>query len=174
MRPGLRIERLDGSDIRAGADDLAHIMVDCVAKGASLGFLKPLDPADALAFWQAVAHEVDEGITICLAAVFDDAVVGSVQIRLVLKPNQPHRAEIAKLMVSPDMRRRGIGTMLMAFAEAEARAAGRTLLVLDALKGTPAEALYHALGYRPAGTIPNYALFPDGEMGDTTIFYKEV
>jgi ribosomal protein S18 acetylase RimI-like enzyme len=72
------------------------------------------------------------------------------------------------------MRRRGIGTMLMAFAEAEARAAGRTLLVLDALRGTPAEALYHALGYRSAGTIPNYALFPDGAMGDTTIFYKEV
>lgn len=174
MRPGLRIERLTGPDIRAGADDLAQIMVECVALGGSLGFLNPLDPEDAMAFWQAIAHEVDDDVTLCLAAVLDDALIGSVQIRLVLKPNQPHRAEIAKLMVSPAHRRRGVGSMLMAFAEAEARAAGRTLLVLDALKGTPAEALYHALGYRRAGTIPNYALFPDGAMGDTTIFYKEV
>ena len=109
-----------------------------------------------------------------VAAFLDGRLVGSVQVVLALPPNQPHRAEIAKLLVHRSARRRGIAERLMEQAEAEARAEGRTLLVLDAVTDGDAARLYARLGWTTVGVIPDYALFPDGRFCDTTYFFKRI
>ena len=101
-------------------------------------------------------------------------LVGTVQVVLALPPNQPHRAEIAKLLVHRSARRRGIAELLMERAEAEARVEGKTLLVLDTVTGDDAERLYERLGWTRVGVIPGYALYPDGRPCDTTVFWKSL
>lgn len=159
---------------RIGA--LSAILIDCVEDGASVSFMAPLSQERADAFWQEVAEGVAAGERVLLAA-YDGAIgriVGTVQILLKQPENQPHRADIAKMLVHRQSRKQGIGAALMRAAEDAARAAGKTVLVLDTVPGTAAERLYTRLGWTPVGVIPNYAMWPQGGFCDTTVFYKHL
>jgi ribosomal protein S18 acetylase RimI-like enzyme len=134
--------------------------------------MAPFSQEQALGAFEAVAEEVEQGRRLLLAAFLNGGLVGTVQVALALPPNQPHRAEIAKLLVHSSARRRGIAELLMQRAEAEARAEGKTLLVLDTVTGDSAERLYERLGWTRVGVIPGYALYPDGRPCDTTVFWK--
>ena len=136
------------------------------------GQVSPFSHAQARTAFEGFAKDVDEGRRVLLAAFADGDVVGTVQIVLAAPPNQPHRGEIAKLLVHRSARGRGIAKELMRRAETEARAAGRTLLVLDTVTGDPAYHLYEQLGWTRVGEIPDYALYPDGRACATTIFWK--
>ena len=125
-------------------------------------------------FFESVLDEVDTGARILLAAFDDGRLVGTVQIVTATPPNQPHRADVAKLLVSRSARLRGVGTRLMEQVEEAARLAGKTLLVLDTVTGGSAERMYTRLGWNRVGIIPRYALFPDGTWCDTTVFWKEI
>lgn len=164
------IRRLAPAEALKAASALADVMADCVAGGASIGFMAGMTPDEALAFWRGEA-EADDGRAILVA---EDAagVVGVVQVIPAWQPNQPHRADIAKMLVHRRGRGRGVGEALMRAAEAEARAMGRTLLVLDAVTGEAGDRLYARVGFTRVGEIPGYALFPDGRPCATTVFYK--
>ena len=163
----IRIERL-GARSAAAVRGLADLLVDVVNDGASIGFLPPLSVADAERYWRALAkNEV-----ILFVARRDDAIVGTVHLRLATLPNARHRGEVAKLMVRRDARRHGVARSLMAAAEDAAAAAGRTLLVLDTREGDAANELYRSLGYVEAGRIPKYARNPDGTLATTVVYYK--
>jgi GNAT superfamily N-acetyltransferase len=166
--------RLDGRELRAQLDGLAAVLADCVEGGASVSFMSPFSHAQARSVFEGYADDVDDGRRVVLAALADGEVVGTVQVVLAAPPNQPHRGEIAKLLVRRSARRRGIAQLLMERAEAEARAEGKTLLVLDTVTGDPGERLYARLGWNRVGVIPNYALYPDGRPCDTTVFWKAV
>ena len=153
-------------------DALAAVLADCVAGGASVSYLAPFSQEQARAAFEAVAVEVEQGRRLLLGAFADGKLVGTVQVILAVPPNQPHRAEIAKLLVHRSARKRGIAQLLMEHAESEARAAGKTLLVLDAVTGGDAARLYARLGWTTVGVIPGYALYPDGRPCDTTVFWK--
>ena len=168
----IEIRRLDGTELQAQLDGLAGVLADCVAGGASVSFMAPFSHEQARAVFEAMAAEVDQGRRLLLGAFDDGQVVGTVQVILALPPNQPHRAEIAKLLVHRSARKRGIAQLLMEQAESEARAEGKSLLVLDTVTGDAAERLYARLGWTKAGVIPGYALYPDGRPCDTTIFWK--
>ncbi len=145
------------------------------AGGASVGFLAPLSPARAASFWRGVFEGVARGERIVLVAVDDaDRIVGTVQLVLDLPDNQPHRADVAKMQVHQRARRRGLGAALLAAIEREARAAGRTVLVLDTVTGSPAERLYARCGWQRVGVIPGYAQWPDGRLCDSTFFHKQL
>jgi GNAT superfamily N-acetyltransferase len=166
------IRRLGVAEVRAQLDRLAAVLVDCVEGGASVSYLAPFSHEQARGAFEAVAVEVEQGRRLLLGAFADEELVGTVQVVLALPPNQPHRAEIAKLLVRRSARRRGIAQLLMVQAEREARAEGKTLLVLDTVTGDDAERLYERLGWTRVGVIPGYALYPDGRPCDTTIFWK--
>ena len=170
----IEIRRLEGGALRAQLDGLAAVLADCVAGGASVSYLDPFSHEDARAAFDGFALEVDGGRRLLLAAFDGEAVVGTVQVLLSFPPNQPHRGEIAKLLVHRSARKRGVAQELMARAEQEARAEGKTLLVLDTVTGDPAERLYTRLGWTRVGVIPGYALYPDGRPCDTTVFWKAV
>jgi GNAT superfamily N-acetyltransferase len=168
------IKLLDHAQARARMDELAEVLADCVAGGASVGFMAPYGPADALPFWKGVAAAVGEGATVLLAAERDGQIVGTVQVGISQMPNQPHRADIKKLLVMESQRGRGLARALMAAAEREAARRGKTVLVLDTATGSPAETVYERLGWQRAGVIPDYALYPDGRYCATTFFYKRI
>jgi GNAT superfamily N-acetyltransferase len=168
----IEIRRLGATEVRAHGDALAAVLVDCVEGGASVSYLAPFSHEQARAAFEAVATEVEQGRRLLLGAFGEGRLVGTVQVILALPPNQPHRAEIAKLLVHRSARRRGIAQLLMEHAESEARAAGKTLLVLDTVTGDDAERLYTRLGWTRVGVIPGYALYPDRRPCDTTIFWK--
>jgi GNAT superfamily N-acetyltransferase len=170
----IEIRRLPASQAYAQLDALAGVLADCVEGGASVSYMAPFSHEQARAAFEAFAAEVEQGRRLLLAAYADGALVGTVQVVLALPPNQPHRAEIAKLLVHRSSRRRGIAQLLMASAEAEARAEGKTLLVLDTVTGDGAERLYEQLGWTKVGVIPGYALYPDGRPCDTTVFWKSI
>jgi GNAT superfamily N-acetyltransferase len=136
--------------------------------------MAPFPEESAHAAFAGFAADAELGRRLILAAFADGELVGTVQVILALPPNQPHRGEIAKLLVHRSARRRGIAALLMEHAEAEARAEGKTLLVLDTVTGDDAERLYTRLGWTRVGVIPNYALYPDGRPCDTTVFWKAV
>jgi GNAT superfamily N-acetyltransferase len=136
--------------------------------------MAPFSHDDARQVFETVAADVERGRRLLLAAFAEGELVGTVQLILALPPNQPHRAEIAKLLVHRSARRRGIARSLMERAETEARAQGRSLLVLDAVTGGDAERLYASIGWTKVGVIPGYALFPDGRPCDTTYFFKSI
>jgi len=158
------------------AEALADVLIDCVEGGASVGFMHPLPRAKAVAFWQDVLRSAERGERMVLIAEDHDskAVIGTVQIVLTMPDNQPHRADVAKMQVHRSARRRGVGAALMRAAERCARQAGRTLLVLDTVTGSDAERLYQQLGWQRCGVIPGYALFPQGGLCSTTVFYREL
>ena len=170
----IEIRRLDAAEARAELDGLAGVLLDCVEGGASVSYMAPFSREDARSVFDGFASEVEQGRRLILAAFAGDEVVGTVQVLLGTPPNQPHRGEIAKLLVRRSARRRGIARLLMERAEAEARAEGRSLLVLDTVTGDPAEHLYERMGWTKVGIIPNYALYPDGRPCDTTVFWKAV
>jgi GNAT superfamily N-acetyltransferase len=170
----IEVRRLSAADVRENRDALAEVLADCVEGGASVSFMAPFFKADAAAFFESLLPEIERGERILLAAYADGKLVGTVQIAHAWPPNQPHRADIAKMLVHRSARRQGIGERLMLAAEEHARAAGETLLVLDTVTGDNAERLYARLGWTKVGVIPNYALYPDGRWCDTTIFWKQL
>jgi GNAT superfamily N-acetyltransferase len=170
----IEIRRLGVGEVRANLDGLAAVLADCVEGGASVGYMAPFSQEEARQVYEAYASEVEDGRRVLLAAFADGEVVGTVQIVFAPHPNQPHRADIARMLVRRSARRRGVAERLMERAEAEARAAGKTLLVLDAVTGGDAARLYARLGWTEVGVIPKYALFPDGRFCDTTYFFKEL
>jgi GNAT superfamily N-acetyltransferase len=172
---GYSIQRLSPSGIRAKASELAAVLVDCVAGGASVSFMDGLDHKRAERFWCEVADRAESDGRAVLAAIrdADGTVVGTVQMIPAGYENQPHRADIAKMLVPRAHRRHGLGAALMRAAEAAAAEAGKTLLTLDPASDD-AERLYASLGWQRVGVIPNYALNPDGSSCATVIFYKEL
>jgi len=153
---------------------LAEVLLDCVQGGASVSFMADLTREAAESFFEGVIQGVQRGDRILLAAFIDSKLVGTVQLHLATPPNQPHRADVAKLLVLRSARGQGIAARLMEHAEEAARVAGKSLLVLDTVTGGTAERLYERLGWTKAGVIPKYAMFPDGTWCDTTIFWKQL
>jgi GNAT superfamily N-acetyltransferase len=172
----MRIERLSAGQARAEVPGLARILLECVRDGASVGFLSSITVERAGEFWNEVAEQVERGARILLAARDPETgeLAGTVQVAVRQPDNQPHRADIAKMLVRPRFRRRGLGAALMRRAEEEALAAGRWLLVLDTVSGSDAARLYRTLGWSPAGEVPDYALYPDGRLCSTTVYYKRL
>lgn len=154
---------------------LGNLLIDCVDGGASVSFMHPLTPERADAFWRGVAAGVAAGERALLVAEDDTGtIVGTVQLILDQPENQPHRADLAKMLVHRRSRRQGIAERLMLAAEDTAREAGKTLLVLDTVTGGDAERLYARLGWQRVGVIPDYALWPGGGLCATTYFFRRV
>ena len=158
----------------AELDALAGVLIDCVEGGASVSFMPPLTRERAMTFWRQVAAGVAAGERALLVAEDIEGLCGTVQLVLQQPENQPHRADLAKMLVHRRARRRGLGAALMRAAEATARDCGKTLLVLDAVTGGDAERLYQRLGWQRVGVIPDYALMPDGTPCSTTVFYRQL
>lgn len=160
---------------RSDVAGLAAVLLDCVAGGASVSFMADLTTAQAEAFWQGVADDVQLGKRALLVARdAAGAIVGTVQLVLSQPDNQPHRADLAKMLVHRRARRQGLAERLMRAAEALARERGKSLLVLDTVTGGDAERLYTRLEWQRVGVIPDYALWPDGRYCATTVFFKRV
>ena len=168
----IEVRRLAADEVEERLDALAGVLHDCVDGGASVGYMAPFSVADAREAFAGFAAEAAAGRRLVLAAFAGGTLVGTVQVILALPPNQPHRAEIAKLLVHRSARGQGLARLLMEAAESAARAEGKTLLVLDAVTGGDAARLYDRLGWTTVGVIPNYALYPDGRPCDTTVFWK--
>jgi ribosomal protein S18 acetylase RimI-like enzyme len=167
------IEELARPASDADVRELALLLLDTVASGASVGFMDSLSLEEAEAWWRgklAAPHER----AVVLVARDAEGIAGTVQLQPAAMPNQPHRADIAKLQVHRRARGRGLGRALMEAIESRARAAGFTLLVLDTKRGDSAEKLYEGSGWTRVGVIPNYALDPDGTPCDTVFFYKQL
>ena len=158
----------------AHVDALTDVLIDCVAGGASVSFMHPLTRERAGAFWRRVADGVAAGERALVVAEDTLGLCGTVQLALGLPENQPHRADVAKMLVHRRARRRGLGAALMRAAEDVARAHGRTLLVLDAVTGGDAARLYERLGWTKVGDVPRYALMPRGEPCSTTFYYRDL
>jgi len=170
----IEVRSLRADEARQLLDAFADVLVDCVAGGASVSYMAGLSHEEARAAFEAIVGEVESGQRLLLAAFVDGALVGTVQVAHARPPNQPHRADVAKLLVHRSARGKGVGRLLMEQAEAESRVHGKTLLVLDTATGGEAERLYLRLGWTKAGVIPGYALFPDGRPCDTTVFWKQL
>ena len=156
----------------AQIEALADVLIDCVEGGASVSFMLPLAREKALAFWRDVAAGVARGERALMVATDDaDRIVGTVQLVMSQPDNQPHRADLAKMLVHRRARRQGLGDALMHAAENVARECGKTLLVLDTAS-VEAERLYARNGWTRVGMIPGYALLPQGGLCDTTYFFK--
>lgn len=152
---------------------LSDVLIDCVEGGASVSFMLPMTRAKAEAFWRSTSASLARGERVVLAA--EDAagaIVGTVQVVWAQPENQPHRGDVAKMLVHRGVRRLGVGAALLAAAERCALDAGKTLLVLDTVTGSDAERLYTRKGWQRCGEIPNYALWPDGTPCATTVFFK--
>ena len=164
---------LDADAAKAVIEELADVLADCVNGGASVNFMLPYGRDDAAKFFERVIGAVARGEIILLAAKLDGRIVGTVQLGLAMPPNQPHRADVNKLLVHRSARGKGIGAALMARVEAVAKEKGRTLLVLDTANGA-AERIYERSGWHRLGSIPDYAMWPDGGFCATTIFWKKL
>ena len=170
----LELERLDGPAFESAIPDLAVILADAVAGGASVGFLLPFSPYEAATWWRTLEPDVVRGTVIVVLARLERRVVGTAQLRLAQLPNGRHRAEVAKVLVHRSARRQGIASALMQELERIAIAEGRTLLVLDTIAESESEPLYLKLGWTRAGEIPRYAGMPDGELRPTVVFYRDL
>lgn len=160
------VSELSGNELK----DLAQLLVDVVEEGASVGFLPPLIPADAIEYWSGVISDH----VILWTVQFNGEIVGTVQLHLCSRPNGSHRAEIAKLMVHSRAQRKGIGRLLMTVAEERARIENRSLIVLDTRAGDPSNILYRSLNYIEAGRIPHYAQSADGDLDASVFYYKHL
>lgn len=168
----IRIRRVDAV-LDTDIDALAALLLDCVEGGASVGFMHPLGPDKARAFWRGVALDAAQGKRALLVAQDGDRIVGTVHLVLAQPDNQPHRADLCKMLVLRSERKRGIGAMLMDAAEQAAREAGKSLMVLDTAS-EEAKRLYARMGWTALGVIPGYALLPQGGLCGTTYFYREL
>lgn len=153
---------------------LAEVLIDCVEGGASVSFMHPLDRAKAAAFWREQAADIERGQRIVVVAEVGGRIVGTVQVVFAAQENQPHRADIAKMLVHRGARNRGIGRALMLAAENAARAAGKTVLVLDTVPDSDAARLYARLGWVFVGSVPDYALWPHGGLTPTSFYYRKL
>ncbi|HSY26427.1 MAG TPA: GNAT family N-acetyltransferase [Burkholderiaceae bacterium] len=171
FHPGApRIHRLH-SVSHAQMQNLAELLIDCVDGGASVSFMHPLSMSKALAFWHRVADGVASGERALLVAEDATGIVGTVQLVLEQPDNQPHRADLSKMLVHRRGRCRGIGASLMQAAKQLAQECGKSLLVLDTANDD-AERLYARLGWQHCGVIPGYALLPQGGLCATTYMYR--
>jgi ribosomal protein S18 acetylase RimI-like enzyme len=170
------VEELDADPktVRACLADLARVLADCVAGGASVGFMEGFGVAEAAIYFRKVFDEVAAGKTVLLAARQGRKIVGTVQLGLDMMPNQPHRADVKKLLVHRASRGAGVGERLMRDVERFARHHDRSLLVLDTVTDSAGYRLYEKLGWTRVGAIPDYALLPNGDFCETTYFYKRV
>ncbi len=168
------ITRIEKNDAESVAHDLADILHACVHDGASVGFILPFSKEAALGYWQDnVFPALRSGVTDLFVARVEGRVVGPVQLISATMPNQPHRADVAKLLVHPDARRRGLGRTLMQALEARASDLGKTLLVLDTRSSDPSLVLYQGMGFQIAGEIPGYCRNPfENRCEPTTYMYK--
>jgi GNAT superfamily N-acetyltransferase len=175
MNDPITVRRLGAAEAAERVDELADVLVDCVRGGASVSFMWPLDADKARAFFRHVADGVARGERALLVAEDGERrIAGTVQLVLGLPENQPHRADVAKLLVHRRARRQGVAARLMALVDATAREEGRTVLVLDTVTGGDAERLYPRVGWQRVGEVPHYALMPDGTPCGTTFFYKSL
>jgi GNAT superfamily N-acetyltransferase len=158
----------------AALEQLSDVLADCVAGGASVSFMAPFSQNDALAFFRKIAASVAADETVLIAAKRDGRIVGTVQLGLDTPPNQPHRADVKKMLVHRNARNRGVGAALMAAVEDEAKKRGRWLLVLDTVPDMSGYRLYQRAGWTKCGIIPDYALMPDGKLCDTALFWKRL
>lgn len=169
----LEITELDAAGVEAAIVELAEVLADCVNGGASVNFMLPYETADAVLFFRKVIAAMQRGEIVLLAAKLGGRIVGTVQLGLDTPPNQPHRGEVKKLLVHRAARNRGVGAALMQRIEDIAKQHGRTLLVLDTASDS-AERLYERGGWQRLGTIPDYAMWPQGGFCDTIIFWKKI
>jgi len=172
ITPTWSVRRLDALD-DAHIDGLTDVLIDCVEGGASVSFMLPMSRAKAEVYWRAAAASLARGELLLAAEDSAGTIIGTVQLRLDQPENQPHRADLTKMLVHRRGRRRGVGAALLAGAERAALAAGKTLLVLDTASGE-AERLYERLGWMRVGVIPGYALLPRGGLCDTTMYYRNL
>ncbi|HEX6541395.1 MAG TPA: GNAT family N-acetyltransferase [Ktedonobacterales bacterium] len=169
------IQTLTADEAREALDGLMFVLQDAVASGASLGFLAPLEDDAACAYWQGVIARVEQGTRVLVVARDENgSLVGTAQLDTETMPNGRHRAEVMKVCVLRSARGQGIGRQLMLAIEDAARAAGRTLLVLDTWQGSVADQLYRKLGYIEAGVIPGFARSSQGTLEPTVIFYRSL
>jgi GNAT superfamily N-acetyltransferase len=175
MSATIAIQQVDGSEARAYVDALVDILIDCVEGGASVSFMSPISRKTAVDFWTHIAESVARNERILLIARADDGrIVGTVHVIVSQPENQPHRADVAKMLVHRSARRRGVAGQLMNAVDEVARTAGKTVLVLDTVTGGDAERLYERAGWQRVGHVPNYALMPDGKPCGTTFFHKQL
>lgn len=170
------VRLLDAREVGERIAELSAVLMDCVEGGASVSFMAPLSRERADAFWREVAEGVAAGDRLLLVAEAppNGEIVGTVQVLFARPENQPHRGDVAKMLVHRSARRQGLGARLMCAAEEAALEAGRTLLVLDTVTGGEAERLYARLGWTRVGVVPDFALWPDGRLCDTTFFFKRL
>jgi len=175
MSDEIIVRRVGAAEAPSYVEPLAEVLIDCVEGGASVSFMLPLPREKAVAFWRGVADSVARAERALLVAEDSTGqVLGTVQLLLAMPDNQPHRADVAKMLVHRRARRRGVAQRLMAALDDEARREGRTVLVLDTVTGSEAERLYERAGWQRVGVIPRYAQMPTGEFCATTFFFKHL
>lgn len=155
-------------------NELAEVLIDCVEGGASVSFMHPLTREHAAGFWRSVADAAAAGQRALLVTTDSQGICGTVQLVLQQPDNQPHRADVSKMLVHRRARRRGLGAALMQAAEATALDCSKTLLVLDTVTGAEGERLYQRLGWVRVGDVPNFALLPQGGFCSTTFYYRDL
>ncbi len=175
MTDRVTIRRVSADMAATCEEGLTDVLIDCVEGGASVSFMLPISRETATSFWRHVMDDVAQGGRVLLVAEdMEGQIVGTVQIITAQPENQPHRADIAKMLVHRRARRSGIGHQLMTAAEAAAREEGKSVLVLDTATGGDAERLYQRAGWHRVGEVPNYALMPNGEFCGTTFYCKQI
>lgn len=170
------IRAISAAEAPAHLDALSWVLAACVADGASVGFVLPFSETEARTFWQGLLPGIASGERRLWGAFAEGRLVGTVSLALAGMPNQRHRAEVSKMLVHPEFRRRGLGRALMAALLQAAEAEGRSLITLDTRSGDPSQALYASCGFRVAGEIPGYALAPEGtaRRDATTFMYLDL
>lgn len=167
----MELRILDANEARERIPELALVLFDCVTNGASVNFMNPFSMAEAIGFFASVAESVEHDDITLFAVIENGRAVGTCQLVPIKKPNQPHRAELAKMLVHTAHRKKGIGKILMDAVDAEMIKRGLKLITLDTASDE-AERLYERAGYQCAGVIPKFALLPDGGYCDTVYYYK--
>jgi GNAT superfamily N-acetyltransferase len=168
------IRTLDAAETESRLPELAEILVDAIAGGASVNFLADFPRGQAVAFWRSQIQGIASKEKQLLVAEDDCRLIGTAMLMFASQPNAPHRAELGKMLVHSSRRRQGIGRRLLAAAETAARASGRTLLMLDTETGSGGDLLYRSRGWIEVGRVPDHAFRPDGRLAATTIFYKQL
>ncbi|MBC8122747.1 MAG: GNAT family N-acetyltransferase [Gemmatimonadaceae bacterium] len=175
MSEEMTVRRIGANEAAGCIEALADVLVDCVEGGASVSFMLPLPREKALAFWRGVVDSLARNERVLLVAEDREGqIVGTVQMIVSQPDNQPHRADITKMLVHRKARRRGIGQRLMEAIDDAAREEGKSVLVLDTVTGGDGERLYERVGWQRVGDVPKFALMPNGEFCGTTFFYKHL
>jgi GNAT superfamily N-acetyltransferase len=170
----ISIRALDAAEAEARLGELADILVDAVAHGASVNFMAGFSKDEGTAFWRNQLPDIAQGQKQLFVGDDGARLVATALLTFVPQPNQPHRAEIGKMLVLSSQRRQGLGRRLLAAAEDAARACGRTLLMLDTESGSAGDLLYRSCGWTEWGRVPGHAFRPDGRLAETTFFYKQL